>query len=468
MIMLEQFWEWLNPDNDYYEIRIKNYNLIKFIAEKLNISYSASGVYINNLEDYKKILPYIKDETVWISVNPKKQCYLNYNDKTYKSFSGKDVGIQSINHIFIDIDPINKGVDRVETLKKMYEFVKIILQDLEKQNIKNYCVVCSGYGLQILIKLDVPLMLPEQVWDEKSKGYILSSNFDNYKRLIKDVFLSRLRKKFSCLAKDYDCEIDKSCGNIGRVCAFCPETYNIKYNTKVLRKILILKNEEENKGLSDWLIDEIKNIKTVVKYSNNKPKQLDNYFKLTEKNLINNELVQWILKNDLPKGMRNNYVVYSLKCLLKDNNISFNSDIVKHIRMVIEQKWGESIPFNIPEDRFHFSSNIINSFCIYNRLPLLYKFYYDNRPLKPRNVEKHIFTYNNYQKYPIKDLSVKVEGDDTVQRVYNLRKMLLDIKDNFEFVNKLYSGLYYMEISKDDIKYILKEVAQYYLGSMLI
>jgi NurA-like 5'-3' nuclease len=459
MINIENFWEWFNPNNNVYEFRIMNFELIKHIVKSLNIPYSVSGLYISTIEEYKSVLPYIKGkENVWLSVNPRKQAYLVSKDnKIYKSYTGKDIGVESINHIFIDIDPIEKRFEnRINNLKKMYEFVKILLNDLKQQNITNVALICSGYGYQLLIKLDVPLMLPEQTWD--GKNYISNTNFESYKILIKKVFFSKLFKKYGSVAKDYGCDIDKSACNIGRIFA-APGTMNIKHNKSVPRVVLNL-GDGENNGLSDWLIDEIKNVKTAQVYNvNTNNKQLSSYFKLTEKTLINNELVQFILKtNNLPEGGRNNMLLFSLKCLIKDNNIDFNSSVVKHIKMLLDNKWGRNNPMNIPENRFHFSSNIPNNFCIYNSLPLLYKFYSDSKPVKPRDIAKHIYTYINYKMYPLKE-DIIISGESIVERVYNLRKLLLDCDD---YVKTLYSGLYYMEKKGDDINYVLTEVAPYY------
>ena len=158
MISLEDFFMWFNPNNDVYEFRIMNYKLIKYIAEKLNLPYSVSGIYISTLEEYKSILPYIKGkENVWLSVNSKKKAYLTTkNGDIYKGYTGKDIGIQAINNIFIDIDPkIKEPGKRIENLKLMYKFVQILLDDLAEQNIHNIAVICSGYGFQLLIKLDV-------------------------------------------------------------------------------------------------------------------------------------------------------------------------------------------------------------------------------------------------------------------------------------------------------------------------
>lgn len=424
-------------------------------------------MYISNLQQYKDILPYIKNETTWLSVNPKKKCYLNYSDKIIKAYSGKDIGVKSINNIFIDIDPIDKKFeDRIERLKKMYEFVKILLKDLESQNIVNYSVLCSGYGWQILIKLDIPLILPEQIWDEKSSAYITTENFENYKMLIKKVFYSRLLKKYGNLAKEYDCEIDKSGCNIGRV--FCGiMTNNVKYGKIVKRSIMILKNEKENNGLSDWLIDEIDSVKKDLKYTKNYVKELPGYFKLTERTLMKNELVNWILNNDLPSGMCNNYLIFSLKNLIKDNGIDFNSKEVKKLKTLIDNKWNANISWNVPE-KSHFNSNIVNNFCIYNKLPLLYKFYNEYNPTRPRNINKQIFSYDNYEKYPLKDLTVKLDGSSIVERINELRKILINIDNNDLFVQKLYSGLYYMEMEGDDVKYILEEVCPYYMNTILL
>jgi len=467
MITLEDFFMWFNPNNDVYEFRIMNFKLIKYIAEKLNLPYSVSGIYISTLEEYKSILPYIKGkENVWLSVNSKKKAYLTTkNGDIYKGYTGKDIGIQAINNIFIDIDPkIKEPGKRIENLKFMYKFVQILLDDLAEQNIHNIAVICSGYGFQLLIKLDVPLVLPEQTWD--GKYYIQNNNFENYKILIKKAFFSRLMKKHSEEAKKYNCDIDKSASNIGRIFA-CVGTSNIKYNTQVPRVCMRLKNEKENDGLSDWLISD--NIKQAPIYNQTKiNKDLLNHFKLTEKTLIQNKLVQFMLKTDnLPEGGRNNMLLFSLKNLIKDNSIDFNSEVVKHIKMLLDKKWGRNNPMNKPENRFHFNPNVVNSYCVMNKMPLLYKENFEYRPSVPRNVEPHIFTLTNYKAYPIKK-EIVLDDIDLYRTVKNMQKLLLKEKD--DFMKILYNCLYYIENKYDinTVEYMLKEVCPYYFNYILL
>ena len=470
MIDIKTWWQWFNPKEDVYEFRIRNFPLIKYIATKLNIPYSASGIYFSTLDEYQKIIPYVKNkETCWISVNAKKKSINKWGKLGY---NGKDTSIESINNIFIDIDPVDNKGDRIENLKNIYKFVNEILKDLEKQNIKDYAVICSGYGFQILIKLDIPMMLPEQTWDKENKIYILDNKFSNYKILIKKTFMAKLVKKFGEQAKDFCCLLDKSASNLGRVHA-APFTSNVKYGKSVPRMVVKISKDVSNDGLSDWLLGELENIKTAPVYNSKRSAKLDKHFKLNEKTLINNELVQWILFNDLPSGMRNNTLLFSLKCLIKDNNIDFRSEVVKHLKMRLDQKWQRDNPFNIPDDKYHFSPNTVNNFCIHNRLPLLYKSYYNYKATKPRDVGEHVFTFENYKAYPNDDITKLSDDDITKLSDEDLTKTILDIKkqvDNVDegFVKKLYSCLKFVEKEYDllTVKYVLEEVAPYYFNTI--
>jgi len=467
MIDLKTWWQWFNPNYNVYEFRIKNFLLLKHIALKLGLPYSASGIYFSTLEQYKQLISATKGrETVWLSVNPKKQVINQWGNNCY---SGKDVGIESLSYLFIDIDSKYKNQgERIEKLKNMYQFVDIVLKDLEQQNIKDCCVICSGYGFQILIKLDIPMMLPDQIWDEENKIYIQDSNFEKYKMLAKKTFMEKLRKKHNKTADKYSCDIDKSASNIGRVFA-APGTNNIKYNKAVPRKVLLI-GKDSNAGLSDWLLGELENIKQAPVYNLNRAsKNIAKYFQLNEKNLIKNELVQWILKNDLPIGGGNNLLIFSLKCLIKDNNINFNSEVVRHLKMMIDKKWNTTVAFNCPDDKFHFNPNIILSYCVLHRLPLLYKSYFEYKPIKPRVILPHIFTYDNYKHYPGVG-KLEYTEEDLYKTITEIKKTLMNIEDEFAFVKQLYLSMQFVEKSYGlkDLQYIFQEVAPYFFQNIYL
>ena len=85
------------------EIRIKDFLLAKQIANKLNLPYSASGVYVDNVEQLKYVLKLAREKvTMWFGINPKKK---NINKWGKKSYGGKDINVNEIGFIFIDIDP---------------------------------------------------------------------------------------------------------------------------------------------------------------------------------------------------------------------------------------------------------------------------------------------------------------------------------------------------------------------------
>jgi len=467
MIKLKEFWKWFNPNEDVYEFRIKNFILLKHIAIQLGLNYSASGIYFSTLSEYQKLISMIKGrETVWLSVNSKKPAI---NKWGRKGFNGLDVGIESLNYLFIDIDPKHKNQgERIDKLKNMYKFVEILLKDLKTQNIKDCCVICSGYGWQILIKLDIPLLMPDQVWDKENKVYILDSNFEKYKVLAKKTFLDRVRKIHNKTALEYDCDIDASASNIGRVFA-APGTDNIKYNKSVPRKVVMI-GKEPNTGLADWLLDELDNIKQAPVYNSSRvSKNIAKHFQLNEKNLIKNELVQFILKNDLPSGGGNNLLIFSLKCLIKDNSINFNSEVVKHLSMLIDRKWNTTIAFNCPDNKYHFNPNVVLTYCVLHRLPLLYKSYYEYKAVKPRDIKEHIFTMENYKAYPGKIKMQYTEGD-LYKTLIEIKKEIMIITDDTEFMKILYSSLKFVEDSygSKDVKYIFDEVAKYFFQNLYL
>jgi hypothetical protein len=393
---LQNFWEWWSGNNQkIMEVRIKNYDWIKKISQAYNLPYSICGVYVSTAQELFNVIKTCrKHTTMWYGINPRKKSYSN---KGIMLYGGKDVNVESIDFIFIDVDRINNKESNAtnEELKLIEEFVNNIINDLKNLGINNYLRVFSGNGEQLIYKLDERIILPTPEYDVKNNVYLYDERLEKYKDLIKKTIGQKLLNKYNTKEnkEKYGCEIDKAGFNIGRVGAL-PYSYNLKYNPimRVIKEIV----EGENKGLSDGLINELENLKLPLYTHKNKRKAIF-HKELNHKaeTIVNSKLSQSLLKDNLPLGYRNNYLIFQLKCLIKDCNIDFNALEIKHLQKMLEQKLNDKIPFNIPEEKFHFNPNIVNKFYIMHKLPLLYEPLFD-RP-KKRNFVKEVFNWDNYK-----------------------------------------------------------------------
>lgn len=379
---LEDFWKWWSGgQNKVMEVRIKDKDLIKETATKFNLRWSYSGVYVWNHILLKKVVSYVRDKaTVWFGVNPRKQ---NWNPCGRKSFGGKDVNIAEIGFIFIDIDrTLKDGVAEKQDLEHCNELANKILARLETQGWnKSYLKICSGHGVQLIIKLDFSIRMPELIFDSKTKTYEDSEAFDKFKNIIR-LGIGRQIVKFSKKFSELKVDIDASGFNIGRVAAL-PVTKNFKYNTFRWRGIVQMANTS-NSGLSDYVLSKEEDLKlyhrknVFSRSSSLLPKN-----RLRPGKLMEHEYVKFLLKNEFPEGMRNNYLWFQLKCLLRDSKIDLSSSEYKKLHRLLEKKFSDSLASNLPDKKFTFDENIVNSYCIKCLLPPLYELW----PNKTKKVD---------------------------------------------------------------------------------
>src|SRR3972149_3031022 len=434
---IEDFWNWWsNNQNRVMEVRIKDFDLIKEIANKFNIPFSASGVYVKNAEELKRVIAYARDKAVmWFGLQPRKK---NWNKFGKKSFGGSDNHVGEIAYLFIDIDRIikNGGATNNE-LKACDELCNKILERLSTQGWnKSYCKICSSHGLQLLIKLDYPIKLPEIEFDNKNKIFLPNEEFDKIKQIIREGLggqISRFGKKFR---EELQVEIDKSCFKISNVGALhC--TKNFKYDMTRWRGIVELK-DGENTGLTDYILSKENDIK-IYKNKNVfiKSRTLDLKHRLTLDKLHENILIRFLLDNDLPYGEINNKLWFQFKCLLRDNKIDLSSKEFILLHKELEAKFKGDFTINLPDPKFTFDENIVNSYCINNCLPPLYKLW-PNRTkkldMKLDNIDWNIIEFV--------DEEMELKSDTTIQEDLKECKTLLKegLYDNKFIVGKFLKG----------------------------
>jgi len=367
---LNDFWDWWSgKEQKVMEVRIKDFKLLQQIAKQYNMPYSASGIYVLNYEMLRLVIGQVKNKaTVWFGVNNRKK---NYNRWGNKSYGGSDCNINEIGFIFIDIDrTIKTGQATNLELENCNKLANLIMERLSEQGWnKNYIKVCSGNGVQLLIKLDFSLKLPEIEYNSQNKIYIENKDYIKTKNIIREGIGKDILRFCRKYEKDLQVEVDKSGFNIGRVAAL-PATKNFKYGGFTWRGIVELETGV-NEGLSDYVLSKEDDIIIYESKAIFSKKSLHSRDRLVAGKLKNNILIKFMLENDLPEGMRNNYLWFQIKCLIRDSKINVHSEEFIKLHKIFEKKYG-SLPINIPDERFGFDENIINKYCIVNLLPPLY------------------------------------------------------------------------------------------------
>lgn len=442
---IQDFWEWWSDNqNVFMEIRVKDFNLIKEIASKFNLLYSISGVYINNGTQLKNVIMYARNKTtIWFGVNPRKKNVGRFGNI---GLGGKDTNIQSINFLFIDIDrKIKEAKATNEELKQCDILAEEIINKLSKENwSKNYIKLCTGNGIQMLAKLDIPIMIPivnfGNIKQRSRKGeeYVVyypleTEEFRKTKQLIKDGIgkdILKFSKKVSHKL-NLDVEVDKAVFNIGRVAAL-PFTKNFKYGSFTWRGILNLQ-KGENSGLTDYILSYYGKIKTFdtrgvfIKY-----KSLLNEDILKKGHLREHLLIRFMLENDFPEGGINNTLWLMLKCLLRDSKIDITSEEFIQIHQELKQKHNRTFTLNFPSPEIIFNRQVINNYCILHLLVPLYPVYPNK--IKPLNFDVQLLQWEE------KDVGtdiIELEEDTSIEEDMTYVKQMLQSNNRWHNINIL-------------------------------
>ncbi len=163
---ISTFWDWWsNKESKVMEVRIQDYELIKIVANKFNLQWSSSGVYVQNANDLKQVIGFVRDKaTVWFGIQPRKKNWNKWGSKGYNSGprgGSSDVNIDELAFVMIDIDRrIKKGCATSNDLKQANKLADEILERLGKENWnKGYVKIVSGHGLQLIIKNSVTMFI---------------------------------------------------------------------------------------------------------------------------------------------------------------------------------------------------------------------------------------------------------------------------------------------------------------------
>jgi len=385
---IKDFWNWWSTNEPkVMEVRIRDYSLIKQVANKYGFPYSSSGVYVKSAQELKTVIAAVRDKaTIWMGVSERKKNYSSNNK--WKTYSGgqrggsSDDNIKFIDFIFIDID--RKIKDAPASNKELENCDILAEKILEKMAInkwnKSYAKICSGNGIQLLFKLDIPILLPTRTYNNEKKYFETSEEFDRLKILVKDAFGTPLRRFTRRFEDELGVEIDKSAFNINRVCALCA-TKNYKYDGFTWRGVIHIE-DGKNEGLSDYLLSKINDVKTYKTQSIFVKTRTASHKNIIKKGkLREHPIVKLLMENDLPGGELNNKVWFQLKAILRDSSFDMNSVEFRDFHKELEAKYRGRFTLNLPTKQFDFNEDVINSFCFNNCIPPLYKLW-SNRTKK--------------------------------------------------------------------------------------
>ena len=343
------FWDWWSGGEPaVMEVRImKDYKEIKKFAQSVKLPFSASGVYVKSAYELSFVINKFKDtHTIWFGANPKRQII---SPRGWKTFSGLDIGIDKIKYLFIDIDRVTKeGAASTKDLLSADFLAEKVLEELHKNKFaEKYCKICSANGLQLLIELDEPIVMPPLVLNNKGK-YEPSPIFEQYKKVIKNGIgkvLCKFSKKFN---DEYNVEIDSTGFNMGRVMAL-PGSFNFKHGLKVPRGLIELR-DGKNKGFSDYLMElfKSKKIKTKVQdqYNNKSAEVMLKEYNLDITKAKQNIIVNLMMDYSFPDGGINNTLWYALKILLHNQGICRDTEHYNELHNILKIKHDRAFPDN--------------------------------------------------------------------------------------------------------------------------
>ena len=381
--LLKGFWRVVTHNKDTtgentHEIRFNDYQVSKIIGEKYNIPYSNYGVYTNDFDKFFDIVYKNRHEIdIKLSVNPIRPVY-DYNKGKYV-YGGKMENIRAISNIMLDVDTYGKPL--------LDDALTMIFKNFGV-DVHTYVTVHSGNGAHVIIPLDI-ILIPDMPLPDDD--YDIRKEYDKYRLLLKKgygaKFINRKNFRKEDMIKNFGCFIDEQSFVLTKHCSI-PLTFNmkkekkkraiLKYHTKITPENLM------NTELTEAVFSFIDKIKVYNKKVNVDVKNLpiDGEKKdYKDDEIYQSPLVKLLLSRTLPEGGRNNYLIFPLKILLKQNGYDFNSSVVQRLKRDICSVQKERFAFNEPTIANGFSVNPVNRYCIMNMLPLVYDFS-DKKPLK--------------------------------------------------------------------------------------
>lgn len=454
---IAQFWDWwADGQARVMEVRIKDFELLKQVATHLQYPFSPSGIYVSTADQLKRVLALVRDKAViWFGLNPRKK---NWHPKYgYKTFAGFDTNVSDIAFFVVDIDRVVKeGAATPEQLEATERLANYILEKLALQQWnKGYCKLSSGNGVQLLIKLDFPIRIPDQEFDAKQNMFLANAEYEK----IKEIIRMGIGKDILTFCKQYKeelgVEVDKACFNLSRVVAL-PFSKNYKYDGFTWRGIIDLK-EQRNDGLTDHIMSKQEDI-ALYKSKNvfGQSSSLLQRDRIKPGKLADNILVRFMLDNELPYGSINNKIWFQLKCLLRDSKVDLTTDEFKAIHKELERKYKGTFTLNLPDKQFKFDENIINSYCIEYMIDPLYPLW--PKKTKKRDIMVTIFELDEFNIALINKREAHIFPPETtlIEDLSYCRDRIVLKRNNDEHIDSCIKGLI-EKYGIERVKYYLKK-----------
>lgn len=392
VISLEQFWNYLNPDNSVIELRIQEKGQT-WLKSHFVRSYSEVAPNLNNAIN----------KTIYYGINPRKEAMNNIYSLKYitenpeknvikQTLKGSLPHIDKIRFIGLDIDVKREATTAAtpEQLTKAKELMDMIIDELK---LNNYVMVFSGNGLQLIAKIPEVESPHLEYVINKHKGYdILTYKIDktysNYRDYYKNV-VDYLDDKFSEFQKFNGLELDTKTSDVTRVLRL-PNSYNIKIKP---RKVICMKFKDE--GENTHLVNLIKTIKPKKRNAIEVKKTFNN---LTVKQLAEEPLVKQLLLNEnLPVGNRNHLLEQALSRMIAESGLNINdSDLMELIGEInaVQNKQIQVDPLRLPP-KFTEAKELVVRYCIETLIPPVYEVL-EHLPNKYPEFE-YINEFNNEQ-----------------------------------------------------------------------
>jgi len=462
---------WSDSDDEYMEIRFQKFNDGRYCANQLKLHNHKQSVFVNNHEDLTRVIKLMRGmSTMWFGINPRRRLK---NKSGKLMFGGKDIFISKNKFLFIDIDRIESdknGSATKEQLMNANLLADKITSELAEVGFDNQSMrICSGNGVQQLIKLDIPIELPMPKMDEHG-DYYESQLFIESKQIIQKgigKILIKYSKYLKSLFEDFKVEVDKTCFNIGRVGAL-PYSYNMKFDKAIPRGIVNIKGlnkKETNEGMSDYLYELFNDAKKRAKASKIITKESSLVFreeyKIIHDKLKQNVIINLMLNFKFPNGGINNTLWYGLKILLHNSSISIFDKEYKKIHNRLKSIHNRTFTENGLEKMYINNYNGPIKKSDINIVPIMVNKYLRNNkivsiktgktgyhkplfPVSPRGKIIHDITVDIEPKLlkikPTIDVEIEEVKDDPLIDVSNMSDKLFSIRRGDELPDSFLKG----------------------------
>ena len=347
MNYINEFWKSIKPDKGYVEIRLvplkkqppkdiwNNLKQLHKTLDKQVLINKQVCFFIKDVKDIEKILLF---KNGYFNHNTK-ICYgINerFKDKN-NNIGGKYTNLKNFKFLFFDIDKTQHNNIKSWERKFMIRFVKDFIIDMKnKYNLQQPIIVSSGGGYHILYRI-------EEVKITEGR-----------KRWLKE-WMKNIQKEYTNQMFELDAVYDAT-----RIFSL-PGSRNNKRNENVE---LVQSSTHINKFKIHS--KQLPKIKPMELYKGSRKDAI--------LRVLNEPLTKLLLNVKLPpEANTNNILIFQLKILLKILNFQQNDIFITKLFNKIQQKQQETYPANLPNGNINFNKNVINNYCISNKLEVLYK-----------------------------------------------------------------------------------------------